>query len=117
MTEKSNIQYAFLNNIIININKAETTVFTIKANSNISSNQNISVQELNETNSAVLNNRTPENISQLLSAIKVQLKNIYEQQMQVEKQVQEQENAQGLTQIDPGAAETNTITNRTDIVE
>lgn len=117
-TEQSTTQNGFTNNIILIINNADTTYFKIKANSDIKPSSNISVQELNETNSAILNNRTKENISQLLTAIKAQLQVIYEQQMQVAKEVQEQEDAQsGLTQINPNAAETNTITNRTDVVQ
>lgn len=116
-TEQNKTQDGFVNNIILIVNETDTTYFTVKANSDIKPSNNISVQELNETNSAVLNNRTPENISQLLTAIKAQLQRIYEQQMQVVKEVQEQENAQGLTQIDPNAAESNTITNRTDVVQ
>lgn len=116
-TEQNETQDGFNNNIIVKINNSGTTYFTINVNSNITPSSNISVQEINETNSAVLNNRTPENIAQLLNAIQAQLQKIYEQQMQVAKQVQEQENAQnGLTPVDPNAAEANTITNRTDIV-
>lgn len=112
-TEQDNTQ-GFNNNIIVKINDSEITVFTIKANSKIVATNNISVQALNETNSAVLNNRTPENIKQLLDAIKNQLNVIYEQQMQVAKEVQEQENAQNrLTQINP---ESNTITNPTNTI-
>lgn len=112
-TEQDNTQ-GFNNNIIVKINDSEITVFTIKANSKIVATNNISVQALNETNSAVLNNRTPENIKQLLDAIKNQLNVIYEQQMQVAKEVQEQENAQNrLTQINP---ESNTITNSTNTI-
>lgn len=116
-TEQDNAQ-GFNNNIIVKINDSEITVFTIKANSKMIATNNISVQALDGTNSAVLNNRTPENIKQLLDAIKNQLKVIYEQQMQVAKEVQEQENAQnGLTQIDPNSPESNTITNRDDIID
>lgn len=116
-TEQDNAQ-GFNNNIIVKINDSEITVFTIKANSKMVATNNISVQALDGTNSAVLNNRTPENIKQLLDAIKNQLKVIYEQQMQVAKEVQEQENAQnGLTQIDPNSPESNTITNRDDIID
>lgn len=116
-TEQDNAQ-GFNNNIIVKINDSEITVFTIKANSKMVATNNISVQALDGTNSAVLNNRTPENIKQLLDAIKKQLKVIYEQQMQVAKEVQEQENAQnGLTQIDSNSPESNTITNRDDIID
>ena len=115
-TEEDSKQNGFINNIILNINNSDTTYFKITASSNIMPNSNITVQELNETNSAILNNRTAENISQLLTAIKAQLKKIYEQQMQVAKEVQEQEDAKGLTHIDPGAAETNTIIDRNDVV-
>lgn len=116
-TEQDNAQ-GFNNNIIVKINDSEITVFTIKANSKMVATNNISVQALDGTNSAVLNNRTPENIKQLLDAIKNQLKVIYEQQMQVAKEVQEQENAQnGLTQIDPNSPESNTITNRDNIID
>lgn len=117
-TEANTTQDGYTNNIILNINNSDTTYFTIKANSNITPSDNISVQELNETNSAVLNNRTPENISQLLTAIKTQLEIVYKQQMEVAKQVQEQENSQaGLTPVDPNAGEANTITNRNDVVQ
>lgn len=116
-TEQDNTQ-GFNNNIIVKINDSEITVFTIKVNSKMVATNNISVQTLNETNSAVLNNRTPENIKQLLDAINNQLNIIYEQQMQVAKEVQEQENTQnGLTQIDPNSPESNTITNRDDIID
>lgn len=114
-TEPNTLQDGFMNNIIININDSYTTYFTIKANSNLVPSSSVSVQELNENNSAVLNNRTPENIAQLLNATKAQLKKIYEQQMQVAKEVQEQENTQsGLTSDNSNAAEANTIINRTD---
>lgn len=95
-TEQNATQDGFTNNITINISDSNTTYFTIKANSNILPNSSISIEELNETNSAVLNNRTPENVSQLLNAIKGQLQKIYEQQMQVAKEVQQQEDEQGL---------------------
>lgn len=116
-TERNNSTQGFTNNITININDSETTYFTIKIGSEIIATSNISVQVLDETNSAVLNNRTPENIAQLLNAIKQQLKVIYEQQMQVAKQVQEQENTEkSLTQIDPNSIEANTITDRTNVI-
>lgn len=116
-TERNNATQGFTNNIVININDSETTYFGIKVGSEIISTNNISVQVLDETNSAVLNNRTPENIEQLLSAIKQQLKVIYQQQMQVAKQVQEQENAEkALTQIDPNSIEANTITDRENVI-
>lgn len=117
-TEQNNTQNGIVKNIILNINDTETTYFTIKLNSNITSSNSVTVEEINETNSAVLNNRTPENILQLLNAIKVQLQKIYDQQMQVAKEVQQQEDSQnGLTPVDPNAAEANQITNRNDIVE
>ena len=65
----------------------------------------------------MFNNRTPENIKQLVNSIKVQLKKIYEQQMQVAKDTQEQEDANGLTQIDPNAVESNTITNMKNVIQ
>lgn len=116
-TERNNSTQGFTNNITININDSETTYFTITIGSEIIATSNISVQVVDETNSAVLNNRTPENIAQLLNAIKQQLKVIYEQQMQVAKQVQEQENTEkSLTQIDPNSIEANTITDRTNVI-
>lgn len=116
-TEPNSSNQGFTNNIVIIVNDTDTTYFTIKANSNIAPSSTISVQELNETNSAVLNNRTPENISQLINALKVQLQKIYEQQMEVANQVQQQEGANGLNQVDQNAVETNTITGRTDVIE
>lgn len=117
-TEQDNSTQGFVNNKIININNAETTYFGIKINSNMVATNNISVQVLDQTNSAVLNNRTPENIQQLLDAIKNQLSIIYEQQMQVAKQVQEEENAQnGLTQIEPNSTQNNTVIDRDNIVQ
>ena len=114
-TEPNNEQ-GFTNHIVVIVNDSDTTYFTIKANSTIAPSNTISVQELNETNSAILNNRTPENISQLLNALKVQIQKIYEQQMQVANQVQQQEGSNGLNQVDQNAVETNTITDRTDVV-
>lgn len=117
-TESNNANDGYTNNIILNINNSDITYFTIKANSNITPSDTISIQEINETNSAVLNNRTPENISGLLTAIKTQLETIYKQHMEVAKQVQEQENAgAGLTPVDPNAEEANPITNREDVAQ
>lgn len=113
MTKQNNS--GLTNNIILIINNSNITYFTVKANSNISLSKNITVQDLNETNSAVLNNRTPENISQLLTAIKAQLKKIYEQQMEVARQMQENSQT-SLNPTNPNAEEANTITNRTDVV-
>ncbi|MCI8481653.1 MAG: hypothetical protein HFJ27_00765 [Clostridia bacterium] len=115
-TEPNNTQ-GLTNNMVMIINDSATTYFTIKANSNYSSSSSVSVQELNETNSAVLNNRTTENISQLLNALKVQLQKIYEQQMQVANEVQQQEGNTGINQVNPSAPETNTITNIPNVVE
>ena len=117
-TEANNTKGGYTNNIILNVNNSDTTYFMVKANSNIVPSDTISVQEINETNSAVLNNRTPENISGLLTAIKTQLETIYKQHMEVAKQVQEQENSgAGLTPVNPNAEEANTITNRDDVVQ
>lgn len=117
-TEANNTKGGYTNNVALNINNSDITYFGIKANSNITPSDTISVQEINETNSAVLNNRTPENISGLLTAIKTQLETIYKQHMEVAKQVQEQENSgAGLTPVNPNAEEANTITNRDDVVQ
>jgi hypothetical protein len=113
-TDKSTTQDGYTNNITVKINSSDTTFFTININSNIESASSVSVPTLTQSNYAVLNNRTQENIVQLLSAIGVQLTNIYEQQIEVVKQVQEQEDAQnsGLTQINTDMLEMNTITDR-----
>lgn len=117
-TEQNSSQDGFNKDTIIKINDSDITYYTLSINSEIMPSENVSVQELNETNSAVLNNRTPENIAQLLSAIKVQLNKIYEQQMQVAKEVQEQENMQnGLTPVNPNSPETNTIINYENVIQ
>lgn len=91
--EPNTLQEGMNQNIIVNVNDSDTTYFTIRANSNTKPVENVALQELNQNNYAVFNNRTPENIKQLINSIKVQLKKIYEQQMQVAKETQEQENA------------------------
>lgn len=116
-TEQNTLQEGINNNIIINISDSDVTYFMIRVNSNIKPANSVSLQELNATNYAVFNNRTPENIAQLLNSIKVQIKKIYEQQMQVAKETQAQENAQGLTQIDPNAVESNTITSIENVIQ
>lgn len=117
-TEQDSQTQTLVNNIIVNINNSDTTYFEIKANSNIAATTNVQVEELNDTNSAVLNNRTPENISQLLNAIKTKLQRTYEQLMQVSKEVQEQEDAQnGLNNVDTNVPESNTITNNENVIQ
>lgn len=107
---QSSSHNGFNNDIIIKINDSDTTYYTLSINSEIMPSESVEIQELNETNSATLNNRTPENIVQLLNAIKIQLNKIFEQQMQVAREVQEQEDMQnGLNQTNPDSAETNTI--------
>ena len=116
-TEPNTLQEGMNHNIIINISDSDITYFTIRANSNTKPVTSVALQELNQSNYAVFNNRTPQNIAQLISSIKAQLKKIYEQQMQVAKETQAQEDANGLTQIDPNAVETNTITNMENVIQ
>lgn len=117
-TEQSSSQNGFNNDIIVKINDSDTTYYTLSIDSEIMPSGNIKTQELNETNSATLNNRTPENIAQLLNAIKIQLNRMYEQQMAVAREVQEQEDMQnGLNQTNPNAPETNTIVNYQNIIQ
>lgn len=117
-TKQNSSQNAFNNDIIIKINDSDTTYYTLSINSEIMQNENVSVQELNENNSATLNNRTPENIAQLLNAVIIQLNRIFEQQMQVAREAQEQENMQnGLTPTNPNAPETNTIVNYQNVIQ
>ncbi len=116
-TEPNTLQEGINNNIIVIISDSDITYFTIRANSNTRPATSVALQDLNQNNYAVFNNRTPENIKQLVNSIKVQLKKIYEQQMQVAKETQEQEDANGLTQIDPNAVESNTITNMKNVIQ
>ena len=117
-TEQNASQNGLTNNTIIYINNSDTTYFSITTNSNISPSSSVSVQELNDTNSVLLNNLTSENISQLVNAIAAQLQKIYEQQMQVVKQMQEQEDAQNAsTQINQNVEQSNTITDTTNVVQ
>lgn len=116
-TEPNTLQEGMNHNIIINISDSDITYFTIRANSNTKPVTSVALQELNQSNYAVFNNRTPQNIAQLISSIKAQLKKIYEQQMQVAKETQAQEDANGLTQIDPNAVESNTITNMENVIQ
>lgn len=92
-TEPNTLQEGMNHNIIVNISDSDITYFTIRANSNTKPVASVALQELNQNNYAVLNNRTPENVKQLVNSIKTQLKKIYEQQMQVAKETQEQEDA------------------------
>lgn len=117
-TKQSSSQNGFNNDIIIKINDSDTTYYTLSIDSEIMPSSNVNTQELNDTNSAALNNRTPENIAQLLNAIITQLNKMYEQQMQVAREVQEQENMQnGLTPSNPNAPETNTIVNYENVIQ
>lgn len=117
-TKQNSSQNGFNNDIIIKINDSDITYYTLSINSEIMPSGSVETQELNETNSAVLNNRTPENIAQLLNAIKVQLNKIYEQQMQVAKEIQEQEDMQnGITPANPNSPETNTIVNYENVIQ
>lgn len=116
-TEPNTLQEGMNHNIIINISDSDITYFTIRANSNTKPVTSVALQELNQSNYAVFNNRTPQNIAQLISSIKAQLRKIYEQQMQVAKETQAQEDANGLTQIDPNAVESNTITNMENVIQ
>ena len=116
-TEPNTLQEGMNHNIIINISDSDITYFTIRANSNTKPVTSVALQELNQSNYAVFNNRTPQNIAQLINSIKAQLKKIYEQQMQVAKETQAQEDANGLTQIDPNAVESNTITNMENVIQ
>ena len=104
-------------NIIAIISDSDVTYFKTSINANTKPAESVALQELNQNNYAVFNNRTPENIAQLINSIKVQLKKIYEQQMQVAKETQAQEDANGLTQIDPNAVETNTITSIENVIQ
>lgn len=117
-TKQNSSQNAFNNDIIIKINDSDTTYYTLSINSEIMPNENVSVQELNENNSATLNNRTPENIAQLLNAVIIQLNRIFEQQMQVAREAQEQEDMQNeITPANPNAPETNTIVNYQNVIQ
>ncbi len=116
-TEPNTLQEGMNHNIIVLVSDSDITYFKVRSNSNIKPATNVALQELNQSNYAVFNNRTPENIAQLISSIKAQLKKIYEQQMQVAKETQAQEDANGLTQIDPNAVETNTITNMENVIQ
>lgn len=117
-TKQSSSQNGFNNDIIIKVNDSDTTYYTASISSEIMPSSNVQTQELNETNSAALNNRTPENIAQLLNAIIIQLNKMYEQQMQVAREVQEQEDMQnGLTPSNPNAPETNTIVNYQNVIQ
>lgn len=117
-TKQNSSQNAFNNDIIIKINDSDTTYYTLSINSEIMPNENVSVQELNENNSATLNNRTSENIAQLLNAVIIQLNRIFEQQMQVAREAQEQEDMQNeITPANPNAPETNTIVNYQNVIQ
>ena len=116
-TEPNTLQEGMNHNIIVLVSDSDITYFKVRSNSNIKPATNVALQELNQSNYAVFNNRTPQNIAQLISSIKAQLKKIYEQQMQVAKETQAQEDANGLTQIDPNAVETNTITNMENVIQ
>lgn len=117
-TKQNSSQNGLDNNIIIKINNSDTTYYTVSISSEIMPSSNVEIQELNETNSAALNNRTPENITQLLNAIMIQLNKIYEQQMEVAREVQQQEDIQnGLTSSNPNAPETNTIVNYQNVIQ
>lgn len=108
--EQNSSRNGFNNDIIVKINDSDTTYYTLNINSETTPSTNVQTQELNETNSATLNNRTPENIAQLLEAVVTQISKIIEQQMEVAREVQEQEDMQnGLNQTNPGSAEANTI--------
>lgn len=116
-TEPNSMQGGMNHNIIAIISDSDVTYFKTSINSNTKPAESVALQELNQNNYAVFNNRTPENIAQLINSIKVQLKKIYEQQMQVAKETQAQEDANGLTQIDPNAVETNSITSIENVIQ
>lgn len=116
-TEPNSMQGGMNHNIIAIISDSDVTYFKTSINANTKPAESVALQELNQNNYAVFNNRTPENIAQLINSIKVQLKKIYEQQMQVAKETQAQEDANGLTQIDPNAVETNTITSIENVIQ
>lgn len=107
-----------INNFRVNINDSETTYFTVTAASTINTSDNVQTEELNDSNSAVLNNRTKENAIALIDAIKTQLQRTYNELMEVAKQVQEQEDAQsGLNSVNPNAPEANVISNMQNVIQ
>lgn len=105
-----------VNNIVININDSNTTYFTIKINSNMVANNNIQIEELNKTNSVVVNDRSKENILQLWNAITAQLQKVYEQYIQVIKELQQEDTQNQLIHNEDIRTESNTITNDTNTI-
>jgi Tfp pilus assembly protein PilE len=112
-------QDGFSNNIIVNINNSDTTYFTIKANSTITPVSSVSIPTLTSGSYAVFNNFTSDYIVKILSGTITQLFNMFNQQMEVAKEVQEQQDAQNSTLIpvDSDMLEMNTITERDDIID
>lgn len=108
----SNSQAREINsNTIININDSDITYFTIKANTTTNSSNDVVVEQLNDQNSAIVNNFNEGYIKKLVTDIYARLEKLYEEKMQIATTVQQEENAsQGLNN-------TNTNTNITGVNE
>ena len=104
-------------NTVVNINDSGITYFTIKLNTSMKPSNDVVVEQLTNENSATINNFTPEYMANIINSVKIRLRQLYEEKMQIAKTVQQEENtSQGLTQVDQNAPEANTIMQDTNTI-
>lgn len=97
------------NKVVINTNISDETYFTINVTQAINISNDIEVEELNNTNSAKVNDFTAEYTMQLTNAIISRLQQLLQQKTELVTIVQQQENEQQQNQEVQNTNENNTI--------